>query len=700
MQDSVPNSHYTESTTQSARPHNNASHTEVITLATKYRPKLFSELIGQESVARTLCLALDTQKIAHAYLFSGLRGSGKTSSARIFARCLQCESGISSHPCGVCASCESALKGNNIDIIELDGASNRKIDDIRELIEQTKYKPSLGRFKVFIIDEVHMLTKEAFNSLLKTLEEPPNHVKFILATTDPLKVPPTILSRTQHFRFKKIPINVLKNYLTQILHKENILYDNESIDMIIRNGHGSVRDTLTLLDQAIIFCQNHLSTNKLADMLGALDLKSFDTLFNALLQKNKQECINFVKTLDGYETEMVLDSLSLYIKDKLMQDRIMPIMAMRYANIIADAKALLQLDCDGDFCLLLTILKMLEAQKIKDIESSIQQLESHANFYYELDKATVHNNTNMANTPPYPIETNHAHTNVILHNPVHTDSDSQTQSYKTQDSSLESPILKPAVSQLDSEISAQTQDETQHHVMDNSLHNHLTSNTAVLDSLTSNSQSQESNTRHSLSSSLQQQYIQMLNAISERDFNTGEIFEKFIVLERIDSTYIYLTSYTNEEQNNILRQSYKGILDIARHIFGSHIKIKVEKKAPYLHPSMIQKKQDFTSQDSATKDSTSQNTTTHLQHSKDSSPPSQDSFLKADSSPSHHKESHHENDDQARLLESTSVQPSHHTQNITLNQEKLQDFVKENQRILSTIKNELGINTVKFVDYK
>lgn len=352
--------------------------TEAIALALKYRPKTFAELVGQESVARTLCLALDSKKIANAYLFSGLRGSGKTSSARILARSLQCERGITSSPCGTCANCIAALKGAHLDITELDGASNRKIDDMRDLIEQTKYKPTMGRFKIFIIDEVHMLTKEAFNSLLKTLEEPPNYVKFILATTDPLKVPATILSRTQHFRFKKIPTIALKNHLAHILQKENVSSDEASLDMLIRNGHGSLRDTLTLLDQAIVFCQNSLNTQKLADMLGALDPSAFDTLFQALLRKDMQECIKFAKSLEGYEIEMILDELSLYIKNKMLEEipQIPPVLGMRYANIINDSKAMLQLDCDSDFCLLLTILKMLEAQKIREVANALKQLES------------------------------------------------------------------------------------------------------------------------------------------------------------------------------------------------------------------------------------------------------------------------------------------------------------------------------------
>ena len=191
-------------------------------LALKYRPKSFDGLIGQNSVTQTLTLALNQNRLSHAYLFSGLRGSGKTSTARIFSKALICEKGPTATPCEECENCKMANENRHIDIIEMDAASSRKIDDIRELIEHTKYKPNSARFKIFIIDEVHMLTKEAFNALLKTLEEPPEYVKFILATTDPLKLPPTILSRTQHFRFKQIGEKDVVNHLSHILNLEDV----------------------------------------------------------------------------------------------------------------------------------------------------------------------------------------------------------------------------------------------------------------------------------------------------------------------------------------------------------------------------------------------------------------------------------------------------------------------------------------------
>ena len=255
-------------------------------LARKYRPSNFDELIGQDTITQTLSLALDSNRLSHAYLFSGLRGSGKTSTARIFAKALICEEGMSHEPCGKCPNCIMAIENRHMDIIEMDGASSRKIDDIRDLVEQTKYRPATARFKIFIIDEVHMLTKEAFNALLKTLEEPPEYVKFILATTDPLKLPATILSRTQHFRFKSIATNKVVDHLAHILHLEGIEYESDALEILARSGSGSLRDTLTLLDQAIIYSKNHVDVRTVTDMLGLVDPKFITELFNAVFAKD------------------------------------------------------------------------------------------------------------------------------------------------------------------------------------------------------------------------------------------------------------------------------------------------------------------------------------------------------------------------------------------------------------------------------
>jgi len=347
------------------------------TLALKYRPKRFEDLIGQDSISQTLALALDQNRLGHAYLFSGLRGSGKTSTARIFSKALLCEKGPTSKPCDVCEQCVSANEGRHIDIIEMDAASSRKIDDIRDLIEHTKYKPSIGRYKIFIIDEVHMLTKEAFNALLKTLEEPPDFVKFILATTDPLKLPATILSRTQHFRFKKIAKPLIIQHLEHILNRENIAYEPESLTILARSGSGSLRDTLTLLDQAIVYSKNHVDVATVTQMLGIVDPEFLEKLFDAVLQKDEKKIRDYLVDLENYEAEMVIDEMSLFLKDKLLQNdpKFSPVILERFYRILADAKPLLSLNTDGDFVLSLTLFKLVEAMNIKQIDEMIEELE-------------------------------------------------------------------------------------------------------------------------------------------------------------------------------------------------------------------------------------------------------------------------------------------------------------------------------------
>lgn len=347
-------------------------------LALKYRPRRFEELIGQESISQTLSLALDSKRLSHAYLFSGLRGSGKTSTARIFAKSLICENGPTSAPCDVCSHCVMANEGRHIDIIEMDAASSRKIDDIRDLIEHTKYRPASAKVKIFIIDEVHMLTKEAHNALLKTLEEPPPYVKFILATTDPLKLPPTILSRTQHFRFKRISHPNIVHHLSHILHLENIEYQPEALDILARSGSGSLRDTLTLMDQAIIYSKGFLDVKTVADMLGLLDPDYISRLFDAIFAKDRGTLISMLQELEAYESEMVVDELIAYLKERLYEGdhRFSPLVIERFFRILSDAKTLFAINADGGFVVSLVLFKMIEALKIKEIDEMIESLES------------------------------------------------------------------------------------------------------------------------------------------------------------------------------------------------------------------------------------------------------------------------------------------------------------------------------------
>ena len=344
-------------------------------LALKYRPHRFEDLVGQSTVSQTLSLALDSNRLSHAYLFSGLRGSGKTSTARIMAKALLCSEGPTSKPCEVCDNCKSANSNRHLDIIEMDAASNRGIDDIKDLIEHTKYKPSSARFKVFIIDEVHMLTTQAFNALLKTLEEPPGFVKFILATTDPLKLPATILSRTQHFRFNKIADSDVIHHLAHILNEENISYEKEALEILSRSGQGSLRDTLTLLDQAIIFSKGRITTASAVDMLGLIDPKLMDNIFSVIL--NKGDITQIIKDLEIYEVSQICDEITIYLKDKtLTKDRRFDLLLFdRFFRILSDAKHLLAINSDGGFVLILTFLKMIEATNIRTIDDIINQVE-------------------------------------------------------------------------------------------------------------------------------------------------------------------------------------------------------------------------------------------------------------------------------------------------------------------------------------
>ena len=353
---------------------NVANNTKV--LALKYRPKRFEDLVGQSTISQTLSLALDTYRLSHAYLFSGLRGSGKTSTARIMAKALLCETGPTSKPCETCEHCKSANSNRHLDIIEMDAASNRGIDDIKDLIEHTKYKPSSARFKVFIIDEVHMLTTQAFNALLKTLEEPPGFVKFILATTDALKLPATILSRTQHFRFKKISNKDVIHHLSHILNEENVDFESECLDIIARSGQGSLRDTLTLLDQAIIFSKGKITTTSVVDMLGLIDPAFMDEIFDIVL--NKKDINDIIFKLEEYEASSVCDEMSIYLKDKMLsRDPHFDILLFdRFFRILADAKHLLGLNSEASFVLLLSLLKMQEATNIRSIDDLINKVQN------------------------------------------------------------------------------------------------------------------------------------------------------------------------------------------------------------------------------------------------------------------------------------------------------------------------------------
>jgi DNA polymerase-3 subunit gamma/tau len=345
-------------------------------LALKYRPKNFDELIGQETVAITLKNTLKNHKrLAHAYLFSGLRGSGKTSSARIFAKTLLCEKAPVDIACEECASCQMANNNSHIDIIEIDGASNRKIEDIRDLIQQTKYRPSIGNFKIFIIDEVHMLTKEAFNALLKTLEEPPEYVKFILATTDPMKLPQTILSRTQHFHFKRINPNLIKLHLQKILKLEKVEFEEEALDIIIRSGEGSLRDTLTILQQAILFCDNNLQTKLVINMLGLINPDILREIFQLIKDKKKESLLKKLEEVKNFDIQQLINQFVVIVKENLIAkggDNIN--FYSKIFSILNEAKQLLFIGADTEFVLYFTFLQMLDFEAENKEKKNIREI--------------------------------------------------------------------------------------------------------------------------------------------------------------------------------------------------------------------------------------------------------------------------------------------------------------------------------------
>ena len=369
-------------------------------IARKYRPQNFSELIGQEHVRTTIENAISQRRIAHGYIFSGQRGTGKTTVARILARCLNCINGPTANPCGECASCLEVTAGNSPDVIEIDAASNRGINEMRELRENVRYRPARDRYKVFIVDEAHQITSEAFNALLKTLEEPPEWAVFILCTTEAHKVPTTIASRCQQFSFRSVDFAEVVARMEWILKQEGIEADAETLAVLAQAGEGSVRDSLSALDQAIACCGMKLSATETRALLGMFSLDSLAQVSQALLEQDSRRMLDVVMELErnGRNLQHFCRELARYFRNLLVvkvagvntrliaatpqeQERLAEIAApfaeedlTRYLQITLDVFKDLQVSLQPRLHLEIGLLKLVQAGRLTGIEEELARL--------------------------------------------------------------------------------------------------------------------------------------------------------------------------------------------------------------------------------------------------------------------------------------------------------------------------------------
>ncbi|MFA6742089.1 MAG: DNA polymerase III subunit gamma/tau [Arcobacteraceae bacterium] len=584
-------------------------------LALKYRPHRFEDLVGQSTVSQTLSLALDSDRLSHAYLFSGLRGSGKTSTARIMAKALLCSNGPTSKPCEVCDNCKSANSNRHLDIIEMDAASNRGIDDIKDLIEHTKYKPSSARFKVFIIDEVHMLTTQAFNALLKTLEEPPGFVKFILATTDPLKLPATILSRTQHFRFNKIASADVVHHLVHILNEENISYEKDALEILARTGQGSLRDTLTLLDQAIIFSKGRINTTSVVDMLGLIDPKMMDNIFFIIL--NKGDINQIIKDLESYEVSQICDEMAIYLKDKMLsKDTKFDLLLFdRFFRILSDAKHLLAINSDGGFVLILTFMKMIEATNLKTIDDIINQVEK-----IEVRKETAPIRIiekTVEKVQEVPVEKVEEIKPVFIEPETKIEEVSPFDEVLIQDDNIMDLGMIDAIEVVDystpfdelpttpivqkEQIIEKPKDiEIVEHKIEQQVQANVFEEIEIVpieEIIEESHEDEEDEIQNEL-------YEKLTAKVYDRDPDLGECFEKNFIFNGFENKKLYITSYAQDEDRKFLYKHFGIIKTFAQDIFGNDVELDFKKE----EPSVLENKKEEVEKETCSQEEISNDT--------------------------------------------------------------------------------------------
>jgi len=398
-----------------------------IVLARKWRPTKFEEIIAQEHVTRTLVNALKQQRVAHAYIFAGPRGVGKTTTARLLAKAVNCEKQPAVDPCNECDACQAINTGNSLDVIEIDGASNRGIDEIRNLRENIRFTPANLKYKIYIIDEVHMLTKEAFNALLKTLEEPPSHAIFIFATTEIHKVPLTILSRCQRFDFKRIPTAAIANHLKLIATRENIDIDDESLTLVARRSEGSMRDAQSILDQLISYTEGKITAEKVRESLGIINEEFYFELTDLLLDRDDASILNFVQKIvnTGHDLMDFLYGLEEHFRNllvvkstqsterlntsdyfkKLYQEKaanFQPIDLLQFIEILIQGETILKFSPNPQLVLELLLLKLANKPKTVEIEQlldMLQKMPESTGLQRPAAASTLSNSSPVA-TPP------------------------------------------------------------------------------------------------------------------------------------------------------------------------------------------------------------------------------------------------------------------------------------------------------------